>query len=54
MQHKVGDMVFAKCQNYPFWPGKIIAIFSNNSYKVVFYGEKSEAMIDEGSMLAFN
>jgi hypothetical protein len=55
MQFKIGEMVFAKCQNYPFWPGKVIAIFSvTNSYKILFYGEKSEATIDESCMLPFN
>ena len=39
---RLNDMVFAKCQNYPYWPGKIIAVFANTtSYKVLFYGEKS-------------
>lgn len=47
MQYKVGDMVFAKCQNYPFWPGKVILVSAlTGSYKVLFYGEKSEAIID--------
>lgn len=55
MQHKVGEMVFAKCQNYPYWPGKIIDIVKHtNSYKILFYGEKSEAVIDEANMLPFN
>ena len=48
-------MVFAKCQNYPYWPGKIIGIFSkDNSYKVLFYGEKSEATIDSTYIIPFN
>ena len=42
MAFKYGDMVFAKCQNYPYWPGKVIATFANsNSLKILFYGEKS-------------
>jgi hypothetical protein len=42
MQYKAGEMVFAKCQNYPFWPGKVISVsLITNSYKVLFYGEKS-------------
>ena len=54
MQFRIGDMVFAKCQNYPFWPGKVIGIFPNvNSYKVLFYGQKSEATIDDTSILPF-
>lgn len=52
---RLNDMVFAKCQNYPYWPGKIIAVITHNaSYKVLFYGEKSEATIDESSILPFN
>ena len=52
-------MVFAKCENYPFWPGKVIAVFSNpksgsTSYKVLFYGEKSEATIDSNFVLPFS
>jgi hypothetical protein len=55
MQYKVGDMVFAKCQNYPFWPGKVIVVSPiTASYKVLFYGEKSEATIDESCMLPFS
>jgi hypothetical protein len=55
MQYKVGDMVFAKCQNYPFWPGKVILVYTiAGSYKVLFYGEKSEATIDESCMLPFS
>lgn len=38
-QYRLGEMVFAKCQNYPYWPGKIIASFpQSTSYKVLFYG----------------
>jgi hypothetical protein len=48
-------MVLAKCQNYPYWPGKIISFFPNsNSYKVLFYGEKSEATIDATYIIPFN
>ena len=37
--YKYNDMVFAKCQNYPYWPGKIIGTFTNSSScKVLFYG----------------
>jgi hypothetical protein len=55
MQYKIGDMVFAKCQNYPYWPGKIIGCqLTNLSYKVLFYGEKSEATIDESVILPYN
>lgn len=55
MQYKVGDMVFAKCQNYPYWPGKIISCQPNLlSYKVLFYGEKSQATIDESVILPYN
>ena len=50
---KNGDMVFAKCQNYPYWPGKIIGICPNNSFKVLFYGEKSEATIDHSFIISF-
>jgi hypothetical protein len=39
MQYKVGEMVFAKCQNYPFWPGKVILVYPvTSSYKILFYG----------------
>lgn len=41
-QFKSGDIVLAQCENYPYWPGKIISVLPNiNSYKVLFYGEKS-------------
>ena len=47
MQYKVGDIVFAKCQNYPFWPGKVILVYPITvSYKILIYGEKSEATIE--------
>jgi len=37
--YKYGDMVFAKCQNYPYWPGKVISVLNGGlSYKVLFYG----------------
>jgi hypothetical protein len=53
--YRYGDMVFAKCQNYPYWPGKVIRTFPNsNSYKVLFYGEKSEAIIDIENIIPFN
>jgi hypothetical protein len=46
-RYRLNDMVLAKCQNYPYWPGKIINVFPNStSYKVLFYGEKSEATIE--------
>ena len=50
--YKYGDMVFAKCQNYPYWPGKIISTLET-SYKVLFYGEKSEATIDQTFIIPF-
>ena len=54
MQYKVGDIVFAKCQNYPFWPGKVILVYPiTASYKILFYGEKSEATIEETCLLPF-
>lgn len=54
MLYKIGETVFAKCQNYPFWPGKVISCFPQAaSYKVLFFGEKSEATIDECCMLPF-
>lgn len=54
VQYKIGEIVFAKCQNYPFWPGKVIACFAlASSYKVLFFGEKSEATIDDSCMLPF-
>jgi hypothetical protein len=54
-QYRLGEMVLAKCQNYPYWPGKIISFFPNsNSYKVLFYGEKSEATIDATYIIPFN
>ena len=53
--YKYGDMVFAKCQNYPYWPGKVIGSFPHtSSYKVLFYGEKSEATINENNIVPFN
>lgn len=55
MLYKTNEIVFAKCQDYPFWPGKIVHCFPQAaSYKVVFYGEKSEATISEACMLPFN
>lgn len=40
MQYKIGDIVFAKCQNYPFWPGKVISLLGSEgaAYKILFYG----------------
>jgi len=39
MQYKIGDMVFAKCQSYPYWPGKVIACLPvQGTYKILFYG----------------
>jgi hypothetical protein len=53
-EYRVGEMVFGKCQNYPYWPCKISAYFPNTtSYKVVFIGEKSEATIDQTYILPF-
>lgn len=49
---RLNDMVFAKCENYPYWPGKIIAV-NPSSYKVLFYGEKSEAIIDPAFIKPF-
>ena len=54
-RYRLSDMVFAKCQSYPYWPGKIIfALPNGTSSKVLFYGEKSQATIDETFILPFN
>ena len=54
MLYKLNEIVFAKCQDYPFWPAKVVNYFAQAaSYKVVFYGEKSEATISESCMLPF-
>ena len=53
-QFRLRDMVFAKCENYPYWPSKILEVFPNGSYKVLFYGEKSEATIDESCIIPYN
>lgn len=52
MSFKVGDMVLAKCQNYPYWPAKIIKS-NQHCYQVLFYGEKTHADIDFDSIISF-
>ena len=52
--YKYHDMVLAKCQNYPYWPGKVIGCPSETSFKILFYGEKSEAIINTDYIMPFN
>lgn len=54
-QYRVRDMVFAKCQGYPYWPGQVIATNpKENSCQVLFYGEKSSAFIEVTFIQPFN
>ncbi len=46
MYYKNGDVVLVKIENYPFWPAEIASILNGQLYNVMFYGEKSEAVVD--------
>jgi hypothetical protein len=46
MYYKRGDLVLVKIEDYPFWPAEIASILSGELYNVIFYGEKSEAVVN--------
>ena len=55
MGYKINDMVFAKCTSYPYWPAKVVSVHLKlGSYRVLFYGEKSEAVLKEEHLMPFS
>lgn len=43
---KIGDLVFAKCTKCKPWPGKIIQIFEDTTFKIDFYNHNSLGIVD--------
>ena len=50
MYFRKGDVVLVKIENYPFWPAEIASVLDGELYNVMFYGEKSEAVVDGGAV----
>jgi hypothetical protein len=40
-----GSIVLAKVAAFPFWPAKVLTCLKNGTYKVIFIGENSEAIL---------
>jgi hypothetical protein len=48
-----GDLVLAKAEGHPHWPAKVQSCLKNGSYRVTFFGEKSEATVLPQMVLDF-
>jgi hypothetical protein len=49
-----GSLCLAKVQGHPHWPAKVLDCLRNGSYRVVFFGEKSEATVLPQMVIEFS
>ena len=43
-QFRVGELVWAKFSNYPYWPGYIKKILDNNTFEVYYFGDDEKSV----------
>ena len=43
-QFRVGELVWAKFSNYPYWPGYIKKIYDNNTFEVYYFGDDEKSI----------
>ena len=43
-QFRVGELVWAKFSNYPYWPGYIKKILDNNTFEVYYFGDDEKSI----------
>ena len=55
LQFQLGDIVFARCRDSPYWPAKVILLLPEHGiYKVSFFNHNSTAYIDENDLILFS
>lgn len=52
MQFQPDQIVWGKIKGYPYWPCRIL-YFSNDKYRVVFYGDNSQGELAEPCVKSF-